>query len=253
MKILVVDDEPLARQRVLRLLRDELRVEEITEAENGLEAVQAIHASRPDVVLLDVQMPGLDGFGVVEAIGPGNMPVTIFVTAFDEFAVKAFDAHALDYLLKPFDPARLRHALARARGQLALRRQDDLEQRLTALLGQVQPASRYLERFIVRNGQRLTFVGVDAVDWIGAEGNYSALHVRRQIHLIRDSLGGLERKLDPRRFLRIHRSTIVNLDAVAAVESIVRGEYVVVLRDGTKLNSSGSYRERLEGTLLNDS
>jgi two-component system, LytTR family, response regulator len=250
LRILVVDDEPLARARVVNLLAGETGVSEIRECENGLEAVQAIEQWQPDLVFLDVQMPGLDGFGVVDRIGPDRMPVTVFATAFDEFAIRAFEAHALDYLLKPFDPERLAQALGRARTQVVLRQRGELEEKLSALLEGSGNAARYTERFVIRNGARITFVEAERVEWIGAEGNYVGLHVGKQVHLIRETLTELERKLDPTRFLRIHRSTIINLDQVQAVESLFRGEYVVILKAGRKLNSSSSYREKLEEALL---
>lgn len=249
-KALIVDDEPPGRSRVRHLLSAAADIEVIDEAENGLQAVDKIEALQPDLVFLDVQMPGLDGFGVVDRVGPERMPVTVFITAFDEFAVRAFDAHALDYLLKPFEAERFERALDRVRGQLALRRRDGLERKLEALLGDLGDGERYLRRFLVRVGTRVTFVDAEHVDWIGAEGNYLRLHVGPQTHLVRDTLTNAEARLDPRRFIRIHRSTIVNLKRVRAVESLFQGEYLVILQDGTKLNSSGSYREQLEAKLL---
>ncbi len=250
MRVLIVDDEPLARARIRKLLSVESDVEQILECENGLEAAASITTWQPDLVFLDVQMPGLDGFGVVERIGPARMPVTVFVTAFDEFALKAFDAHALDYLLKPFGAERLQRALARAREQLALRQRSDLERKLTALLGGAVTPQSYTVRFPVRSGSRISLVEAASVDWIGAEGNYIALHAGRQVHLIRETMTDLDKGLDPKRFVRIHRSTIVRIDAIRAVESILRGEYIVILKDGTRLGSSSSYRDRLEAALL---
>lgn len=250
MKVLIVDDEPLARTRITRLLADAPGITDLRECENGIEAVDAIGSWRPDLVFLDVQMPGLDGFGVVERVGTTRMPITVFVTAYDEFAVQAFEANALDYLLKPFGPDRLRSALGRARTQVALKSYAELQSRLHGLLGEIAPANRYINRFVVRNGSRMTFVDVNAVDWIGAEGNYLALHSGRKADLVRKTMGEVDRELDPANFVRIHRSTIVRIGAVAAVESVHRGEYVVILRSGTRLRSSSAYRERLEMALM---
>lgn len=249
-KALIVDDEPLARSRIRNLLSREDDVELAGECENGIEAVEAIGEMEPDLIFLDVQMPGLDGFGVLERVGVERMPMTVFVTAYDEFALKAFETHALDYLLKPFEPERFQRALGRAREQLVLRRRKGLEQRLEALLAEIDAGPPHLQRFLVRIGSRIHFVAADQVDWIGAEGNYLRLHVGQQSFLVRDTVSNVDGKLDPKRFLRIHRSTIVNLERVKAVESLYRGEYVLILKDGTKLNSSSSYRERLESALL---
>jgi two-component system, LytTR family, response regulator len=249
-RTLIVDDEPLARSRIRNLLVAADDIEVAGECENGLEAVEAIGGLHPDLVFLDVQMPGIDGFQVVERIGPSEMPVTVFVTAYDEFALRAFEVHALDYLLKPFEVDRFGQTLERVRRHLELRRRGELEQRLEALLGGLGASSQHMERFLVRVGSRTTFVDVDQVDWIAAEGNYLRLHVGPQSHLVRETIAGVDARLNPRRFLRIHRSTIVNLTRVKAVESVFQGEYVLILKDGTKLNSSTTYRERLEEALL---
>ena len=249
-KTLIVDDEPLARTRVRTLLAAEADIEVVGECGNGLEAVDAIDAMRPDLVFLDVQMPGLDGFGVVESVGASRMPASVFVTAFDEFAVRAFDAHALDYLLKPFEVERFRETVGRVREHIAARRRHEIDRRLEALLEERGPVPEYLERFLVRVASRINFVDADQVDWIGSEGNYLRLHMGRQSHLVRDTLSNVDARLNPKHFLRIHRSTIVNLSRVRAVESVFQGEYIVILSDGTKLNSSSSYRDRIESTLL---
>jgi two-component system, LytTR family, response regulator len=249
-RTLIVDDEPLARSRIRNLLSKESDVELAGECENGFEAIEAIDQMEPDLVFLDVQMPGVNGFGVLERIGVGRMPLTVFVTAYDEFALRAFEAHALDYLLKPFEADRLRQALGRAREHLALRKRKHLEQRLEALLAEMDSGPEYLERFLVRVGSRIQFVEADRVDWIGAEGNYLRLHVADRSFLVRETVAGVEAKLNPKKFLRIHRSTIVNLERVRAVESLYRGEYVLILKDGTKLSTSAAHRDRLESVLL---
>lgn len=243
LRVLVVDDEPLGREGVRLLLREEPDVEIVGEASNGEEAVMAIDSLRPDVVFLDVQMPGLDGFGVLEALDMERAPAVIFVTAHDEFALRAFDTHAVDYVLKPIEPERLRRAVRRARA-LVEARPAELDERLRALLDDVRPG-RFVERLAVRVGGRILFVRATDVDWIAAEGNYARLHVGKESHLIRETMSTLESRLDPTRFVRIHRSTIVNSDRITQLEPLFQGDFVVVLQDGTRLPSSRAYRERL--------
>ena len=249
LRALIADDEPLARERIRMLLADEKDFEVIRECNNGQEAVEAIEAERPDLAFLDIQMPELDGFGVVELIGPDNMPAVVFVTAYDQFAVRAFEAHAVDYILKPFDQERFRRALQRARQQIQQRDNNELNYRLRALLGELQSKTEHLERIIVRSGARMIFVSVDEIDWMAAEGNYIRLHVGKQSHLLREKMGTIEEKLDPSRFVRIHRSTIVNIKRIKELESLFQGEFVVILHDGTKLTSSRGYRDRLREIL----
>jgi two-component system, LytTR family, response regulator len=248
-RTLVVDDDPLARERVVALLEAERGVEIVGECADGGEAVSAIRKHAPDLVFLDVQMPLLDGFGVVEAVGPDRMPTVIFTTAHDRFAVRAFEAHAVDYLLKPYDDDRFRKALRRARATAHRSNRTDLDGRLRALLEELQPKQRYVERLLVRSGPRIQFLRVDDIDWMEAEGNYIRLHVGQKSHLIRETMTSLESRLDPERFLRIHRSTVVNVDRIRELESVFQGEYVVVLRTGTKLSSSRGYRARIRDLL----
>lgn len=246
LRVLHADDEPLARQRVADLLAGIDDVEVIAACEDGEEAVRAILAEEPDVVLLDVQMPGMNGFEVVEALGVEEMPVVVFVTAHDEFALRAFDAHAVDYLLKPVSPERFRNALERARAQVTQRRQGAAPPDLRALLETLAGRAGYPERFAVRVGHRLLFVPVQTIDWIGAEGNYARLHAGKQTHLVRDTMTALERRLDPRHFLRVHRSTIVNLRRVREIQTLSSRTFVLILDDGTKLESSGGYRRAIQ-------
>ena len=244
MNVLIVDDEPLARERLRTLLSAEPDVELTDECADGEAAVEAIRRSAPDLVFLDVQMPGAGGFDVIRAVGPERMPHVVFATAHDEFALRAFDVAALDYLLKPFDEERVRVALGRARDRIA----DGgprLDPAVLALLEGARGGASYAERLTVRTGTRYAVVRVAAVDWIGAEDNYVRLHVGRESHLMRDTLAALERTLDPRRFVRIHRSTVVNVDRVRSIESWGVGEFLLVLQDGTKLQSSRGYRERV--------
>lgn len=246
LRVLHADDEPLARQRVADLLAEIDEVQVVGVCEDGEDALRTIVAERPDVVLLDVQMPGMNGFEVVEALGAEELPVVVFVTAHDEFALRAFDAHAIDYLLKPVAPDRFRHALERARSQVMQRRQGGEAPDLRALLETLASRTGYPDRFAVRVGHRLLFVPVQTIDWIGAEGNYARLHAGKQTHLVRDTMAALERRLDPRIFLRIHRSTIVNLRRVREIQTLSNRAFVLILEDGTKLESSGGYRKAIQ-------
>jgi two-component system LytT family response regulator len=207
--------------------------------------VDGIEEHHPDLLFLDVNIPELDGFGVLEAVGPDAVPAVIFVTAYDHFAVQAFDAHALDYILKPFDEDRFHTALKRARETLRHRDPGSLDQRLSALLDDLRRPN-HLERLAVREGGKIVFLRTAEIDWIGAEGNYARLHVGKRTHLMRETMTSLEGKLDAARFLRIHRSTIVNVDAIAELEPLFQGDYVVILRDGTRLTSSRGYRSNLQ-------
>lgn len=241
----IVDDEPLARKRLADLLADVADIELIAECANGEEAIRTIEESRPDLLFLDVQMPEIDGFDVLQAIGVGYVPVVIFITAYDQFALRAFEAHALDYLLKPFDDERFAAALQRARERIRQQQLGDVDRRLLALLKEARADRGYVQRLVVPSGHRSVFIRTDDVDWIEAERNYIRLHVRGQAHLLRENLSRIESSLDPSKFCRIHRSTIVNIDRIHAVESLARGEYLVTLQDGTKLTSGRSYRQNL--------
>jgi two-component system LytT family response regulator len=246
-RVLIVDDEELARQRLQRLLATEKDVAIIGEAADGVQAVESILRLTPDLVFLDVQMPEVDGFAVLDRLRPRPAPAVIFVTAHDDYALRAFEVHAVDYLRKPFDAARFKEAFSRARQRLAGAGAEDQARKLDALLAQVEtqpPRSR--ERLMVRTDGRLYFVRIDDIDWIEAAGNYVKLHVGRETHLMRETMLGIEKMLDPTRFLRIHRSAIVNLDRVREMQPWFSGEYTVILRDGTQLRLSRVYRERLE-------
>ena len=245
----IVDDEPLARRRIRGLLAEARDVEVIAECANGVDAIESLVVSPPDLLFLDVQMPEIDGFDVLHALGVGRVPVVIFVTAYDRFALRAFEAHALDYLLKPFDDERFAAALERARERIHERRGGDLDVRLRAVLEEVRGGSGYLKRLVVPSGHRSIFIRTEEIDWIEAERNYIRLHVGGRAHLLRENLGGIEASLDPAKFCRIHRSTIVNIDRIQAVESLFRGEYLVVLHDGTKLTSGRSYRRNLHAIM----
>jgi two-component system, LytTR family, response regulator len=249
----IVDDEPLARRRVRSLLAEADDIEVIAECANGRDAIRAIEESPPDLLFLDIQMPELDGFDVLQAIGVGHVPVVIFVTAYDQFALRAFETHALDYLLKPFDDERFEAALQRARERFRQQQRGELDRRLEAMLEEVRRDRGYLQRLVVPAGHRSAFIRTEEIDWIEAERNYIRLHVGGRAHLLRQNLSRIASTLDPARFCRIHRSTIVNIDRIQAVETLARGEYLVVLHDGTKLTSGRSYRSNLHALMGKES
>ncbi|MFN8651564.1 MAG: LytTR family DNA-binding domain-containing protein [Gemmatimonadales bacterium] len=227
LKVLIVDDEPLARARLRLMLADHADVQVVGEAEDVQQAVTVARAERPDLLLLDVRMPREDGFALLKRLFLTPMPYVIFVTAYADHAVQAFDANAVDYLLKPYDEERVARALTRARAALASR------------------GPGYLDRFAVITGQRTVYVPVGAVDWIEAHGNYARLHCGKEVHLVRVTLSRLESDLDPARFQRVHRSVMVALDRVRELQSLGGGEYRVVLASGIQLPMSQRYRERL--------
>ncbi|HSJ25819.1 MAG TPA: LytTR family DNA-binding domain-containing protein [Longimicrobiales bacterium] len=249
-RTIIVDDEPLARDGVRLHLAAAADVDIIGEAGSGEEAVELIETLRPDLMFLDVQMPGIDGFGVLEAVGTSHMPVTVFTTAHDEFAVRAFDAHAIDYILKPYDTERFGKALERARSQVRSRRQHREDDRLRTLLEELQQARpRRSERLVVRSGGRIVLLQTSEIDWVEAASNYVRLHAGGKEYLLRETMTALEEKLDPAEFLRIHRSTIVRIDRIRELEPLFQGDYVVILKDDTRLTSSRGYRERLQELL----
>ena len=241
-KALIVDDEPLARQRIRQLLADESDFEVAGEAGNGLEAVTIIDSLRPDLVFLDIQMPELDGFGVIEAIGVDRMPPTLFVTAFDAHAVKAFEVHAMDYLLKPFDRDRFRRALAWVREHPKVLGGE--EGGFKSLLTELEPSHPRPDRFLVRNGDRWVLVKTAAIQWVEAEDNYVRLHVEGASHLLRHTMSGMLSRLDPKQFKRIHRSAIVNLDYIRELQPWSGSDLAVFMRDGTRLTLSRTYRDQ---------
>jgi two-component system LytT family response regulator len=251
-RALIVDDEPLAREGVRLFLAAHPDVKVVGEAASGSAAVALIHAEAPDLVFLDVRMAGMDGFEVVEAVGAARMPSVVFVTAYDAFALRAFDAHAVDYLLKPMDPERFARALERVRTRMAAARPDTPDPRIEALLAEVRAIAaprRYLTRFAVRSRIKTVFVRACEVEWIEAEGNYARLHVGKASHLVRETMAKLEERLDPAEFVRIHRSTIVRVDQIREMAMLFRGEYQVTLRDGTRLVANSAAREKLRELL----
>lgn len=260
-RTLIVDDERMARKRLRTLLAADADVSVVGECTNGRDAVTAIHDHSPDLVFLDVQMPELDGFAVVQAIGPERMPVTVFVTAFDQYALQAFEAHALDYLTKPFDRERFQTSLGRAKQQVRLRevakrnavtteppseaRDAELSERLLSLLAGIERRQQYADRLMVKSAGRVVFLRVEEIDWVEAAGSYVRLHVGRDAHLLHEGIASLMTRLDPARFARVHRSTIVNLDRVRELQPWFHGDAVAILRDGTRIQVSRTYREAL--------
>jgi two-component system LytT family response regulator len=251
LRVIIVDDEPPARNKIRELIKSEPDVEVVDECTNGREAVQSITSKSPDLVFLDIQMPELDGFGVIEAIGPEQFPAVIFVTAYDQYAVQAFEVHAIDYLLKPFDRQRFQTALNRVKDHLQTNRQGDLNQQLNSLLRQLKGPKKQAERFVVKSGGRVFFLKNDEIDWIEAAGNYVRLHVGTETHLLRETMSAIQKKLDPALFIRIHRSTFVNIEKIKELQPWFHGEYVVIMRDGTQLTMSRSYRSNLPDLLGN--
>ena len=246
LRALIVDDEPLARRRLRALLQDEPDIEIADECDDGPSAVAAAKRLAPDIMFLDVQMPGMDGFGVLRSVATDQLPAVVFVTAYDAHALKAFDVHAVDYLLKPFDRKRLRQALQRARA-LTLNEQDS-GRRLAAVIADIR-AARPEQRFAVKTRGRVYFVRAEEIDWIEASGHYLTLHAGRDEHLIRGTITNMESRLDPHRFTRVHRSVIVNVDRIKELLPSFHGEYTIVLRDGTRLQSSRGHSERLHALI----
>ena len=248
-KVLVADDEPLARERLSGLLSQEPDIEMVGQARDGEEAVTAIHDDSPDLVFLDVQMPQMNGFDVIDAVGSDKMPLVIFVTAYDQHALKAFQVRALDYLLKPFDRERFKDALGRARKQLERDENGDLGKRLLALVKDLRRDQPKSDRLVVKSGGRLFFLRTDEIDWVEAAGNYVRLHVGPGSHLLRETMNAIEGRLDPEKFFRIHRSRIVNMERIQELQPWLNGEYAVLLRTGTRLTLSRGYREKLQDRL----
>jgi len=243
-KTLIVDDEPLARERVKRFLRDEADIEIIGESGDGAEAVAMIKNEKPDLVFLDIEMPEKTGFEVIKSLNAKTVPIVIFVTAYDQYALQAFDVYALDYLLKPFNRERLHRAVARAHAHIENKKRGNLDERLVLLLADLKSEKKYLERLMVKSVGRVFFIKTDEIDWIEAAGNYLKLHVGRESHLIRETMNAVEAKLNPDKFLRIHRSTVVNIDRIKELHPMFSGDYSVILRNGAELTLSRNYRER---------
>jgi two-component system LytT family response regulator len=242
-RTLIVDDEPWARTRLASLLGAEPDFAPLEPCSNGAEAIRAIVQYQPEVVFLDVRMPDIDGFEVVDAIGVDAMPIVVFATAYEEYAVKAFDAGALDYLLKPFDEERFRRALERVRREV--RNPAESRSALGGVMADLRRPRGFAERLVVNTSGRVVFLKTEDIDWLEASGNYVMIHAGREKHLMRDTLRALEERLDPTRFVRLHRSAIVNIERLRELLPWSRGEQVAVLRDGTQLTIGRAFRERL--------
>ena len=246
-RALIVDDEPPARELIATLLRDEPDVEVVGECANGRSAVTAINRLSPHLVFLDVQMPGLDGFGVLAELSVERWPLIVFVTAHDKHAVRAFEVHALDYLLKPFEYDRLHQTVQRARAELDQSDGESQQSRLLALLEEMQGRSQNWDRLAVRDARRVTFFKPEEIDWIEAEGNYLRLHVGKKSYLLRQTMNAAETRLASKKFLRISRSALVNLERVKEWQPLFHGDSVLILEDGARLTVSRVYREALDG------
>ncbi len=269
LRALVVDDESLAREALLVMLGGDPEIEVIAECRNGREAVTVIREQSPDVVFLDIQMPEMDGFQVVEEVGATRMPVTIFVTTYDKHALRAFEAHALDYLLKPFDHDRFDTALQRAKTFVRQRKLGEISESLFAVLQDLKSKTGQspsetdnrkperaahqgpIDRVVIKSGGRIYFLKTEEIDWVEGAGDYLTLHSGSQAHLIRETMGNLHAKLDPQKFLRVHRSTIVNIERIKDILPLYKGDYVITLTSGVSLKASRGYRHELQ-TLLDE-
>lgn len=245
-RTLIVDDELLARERLRQLLRDEPDIEIVGECADGEQALAAIRREAPDLIFLDVQMPELDGFGVLEAVTTEPPPVIVFVTAHDKFALRAFEVHAADYLLKPFDRERFKTALLHAVDRLKYRERSDQSNAQAAVLAELKPPAKPLERLAVKTSGRVIFVKLEDIDYIEAAHNYVELHVQKQSHLLRETLNSIEARLPADRFVRISRSVIVNIDRVKELQPLFYGEYTLTLHNGARLTLSRRYRDKLQ-------
>lgn len=256
-RALIVDDERLARETLRLLLGEKDQIDIVGECKNGIEAVDAIQNLAPDLVFLDIQMPEMNGFEVIKSVGPEKMPVVIFVTAYDQYALRAFEARALDYLLKPFDDERFEQALARAVERIHERQVGELSTKLVDLIsnkaetGSAQKekdssATEYLERIMIKERGSLYFIKVDEIEWIEAAGDYVSIHAAQKTHLLRETMSGLMKKLNPRQFVRVHRSSIVKVDSIKELKPYFHGDYIILLKNGKELKLSRRYWDQVE-------
>jgi len=261
-KTLIVDDERLARETLRLLLKNHKQVEIIGECENGSEAVKVLQKEALDLVFLDIQMPELNGFDVIQKVGPEKMPVVIFVTAYDQYALQAFEARALDYLLKPFDDERFDQALERAIERIHQRQVGELSTRLVDLIGSKTDSGTmrvnnepskgsFLERIMIKERGSMFFIKVDEIDWVEAAGDYVSIHVGPKSHLLRETMSGLMKKLNPRQFVRVHRSSIVKVDSIRELKPYFHGDYIIILKNGKELKLSRRYWDQVEKVLGN--
>src|SRR6202790_3731213 len=248
MRAIIADDERLAREKLRILLASEPNIKLVAECHGGQQALSAIRTYRADLLLLDIQMPGMDGFQVLNELSPEEMPVVIFTSAYDQYAIRAFEAHALDYLLKPFDQERLHHAIERARLELNKSRDREITHRILDLLSQVKsemPTPSSEGRLVIRAKGRVVFLNLSEIDWIEASANYVRLNAGKESHLFRETIGRVSERLNPSHFVRVHRSTIVNVRKIKELIPVNSGEYIVVLKNGKELSCSRSYRAAL--------
>ncbi len=245
-RVLIVDDEKPAREKIKLLLKNQPDIETIGESANGGEAVDQIRSLNPDLIFLDIQMPVLDGFGVLETIDPARLPVIIFVTAFDQYAIQAFEANAIDYLLKPYDENRFNRSLMKARHFLQPQFREDLQKQLQHFLDHVNPIRPYRERVVIKTDEGFILIKTGDIDWIEAAENYVNVHAGKETHLIRKTMRETEKQLDPDKFIRIHRSMIVNIEKIKHAKRWFNGEYQITLLNGTILTSSRGYSERIQ-------
>jgi len=250
LRTIIADDERLAREKLRIFLSSEPDIEIMAECQDGEQTIAAIRIYHADLVLLDIQMPRLDGFQVLEQLRPEEMPVIIFTTAYDQYALRAFEAHALDYLLKPFDQERFHRALQRARELVGSTQERELTQRILSLLSQVRSdaaaATSAQDRLVIRAKGRIVFLNLDEIDWIQASANYVRLNVGKESHLVRETIGRIAERLNPNHFVRIHRSTIVDVRKIKELIPVNSGEYIVVLTNGKELSCSRGYRTALQ-------
>jgi len=245
LRAIIVDDEELAREAIKELLEGEPEIQLVGECRDGIQAIEMIESKKPDMVFLDVQMPGADGFSVLEGLRDGKMPLVVFTTAYDQYALKAFEANAVDYLLKPIPQKRFREAIERARDVLAHRTTDLFAKRIFAVLDSLHGKGRFRERFVVKSRGRIILLKTDDLTWIEAAGDYVRLHIGSENHLFHGKISKLEKELDHRIFVRIHRSAIVNVDRIKELEPLFSGDYSMILHDGTKLTLSRTHRDKV--------
>jgi two-component system LytT family response regulator len=244
-RTIISDDEPLAREKLRILLASEDGVRIVAECRDGRQTINALQTYKPDLLLLDIQMPGADGFQVLSSIAADDMPIVVFTTAYDQYAIRAFEMHAVDYLLKPFDHERLHKAIERTRAELLKTTDREMRQRILDLLAGTRAESRNAKRLVIKVAGRVVFLDVEEIDWVEAAANYVKLHVGKESYLLRESIGHIFERLDPDRFVRVHRSTIVNIRRIKELQPCNSGEYILVLKDGKQLSCSRGYRAGL--------
>jgi two-component system, LytTR family, response regulator len=244
-RTIISDDEPLAREKLRILLASEAGIRIVAECRDGRQTINALQTYKPDLLLLDIQMPGADGFQVLSNIPADNMPLVVFTTAYDQYAIRAFEIHAVDYLLKPFDHERLHKAIERTRAEFLKTTDREMTQRILDLLADTRAESRVANRLVIKAAGRVVFLDLEEIDWVEAAANYVKLHVGKESYLLREAIGHISQRLDPDRFLRIHRSTIVNVRRIKELQPCNSGEYILVLKDGKELSCSRGYRTGL--------